>query len=161
MGLPHAILDAENQSVGEHGEATLGKALELALAEWRGGNRDRELRLHLLFLAWYCNLEPPSVTGFGAWLEASQWLPQICEDVYATLADGIEDDPECLYVVGLMAGIAPWCLGRDEELWRSRSDEFQRRCRALRPHGLDAAIFAGRGAYGEYFRGHVTLKGGL
>lgn len=116
MGLPRAILDAENRSVGQDGEPTLAEALKLALAEWRAGNRDRELRLHLLFLAWYCNLEPPSITGLEDWLTASESLPQVCEDVYATLADDIMEDPECLYVVGLMASIAPWCLGQDDAM---------------------------------------------
>lgn len=65
MGVPRAILDLENRSVGAHGEPTLGRALELAAAEWRSGNRDRELCLHLLFLSWYCNIEPPHLTGFS------------------------------------------------------------------------------------------------
>lgn len=51
MTLPQAILDLENRSLGVQGEPTLGRALELALAEWRAGSRDRELRLHLLFLS--------------------------------------------------------------------------------------------------------------
>jgi len=160
MGLPPAILELENRSVGPEGEPTLGKALELAVLEWRAGNRDRELRLHLLFLAWYCNVEPPFITGFAEWLTASNSLPGVCEQVYATLADGIMDDPECLYVIGLMAQIAPWALG-DEAAWHSRSENFRRRYRALLPHGLDPALFAGRGAYGEYFGNQACAKGGF
>ena len=114
MSIPQAILDLENRSLGSHGEPTLGSALALAVAEWNDGNRDRELRLHLLFMCWHCNLEPPHLTGFDEEVMSSADLPKLFHDVYETFADGIADDAECLYVVGLMrAQLSPWLLGAD------------------------------------------------
>src|SRR5438046_8323469 len=103
MGILAAILALENRSIGENSERTLGSALQLAVAEWSAGNRDRDLRLHLLFLCWYCNLEPPHITGFDEAVINSEELAQLFHDVYVTFADGIMNDAECLFVVGLIA----------------------------------------------------------
>jgi hypothetical protein len=96
MSLPQAILDLENRNVGDHGEPTLGAALALAAAEWRSGNRDRELCLHLLFLSWYCNLEPPHLTGYRQTAFPSGELSELFHDVYTTFADQVFEDAECL-----------------------------------------------------------------
>jgi hypothetical protein len=85
MSLPPAILELENRNVGRHGEPTLGAALGLAVAEWRAGNHDRELRLHLLFLSWYCNLEPPHLTGLSESAKQSAQLPELFHEIYETL----------------------------------------------------------------------------
>ncbi len=160
MSLPIAILELENRSLGETGEPTLGPALRVAIREWQSGNRDRELRLHLLFLAWYCNLEPPHLTGLNEDEVLSASLPELFHDVYETFSSTILDDPECLYVVGLMASLSPWLLGEDVATWQARSDSFRSRYRHLVPNGLSAAHFEGRGAYGDYFAGQVEVPGG-
>jgi hypothetical protein len=161
MSLPPAILELENRSIGAAGEPSLGKALELAIAEWHSGNRDRELRLHLLFLCWYCIVEPPHLTGFDESVTPSTGLPQLFNDVYNTFADGIMDDVECLYVVGLIAQLTPYLLGGDVTTWEARSMQFRRRYRILLPNGLAPAYFEGRGAYGDYFSGQVIVSGGF
>lgn len=161
MSFPKAILDLENRSVGAREEPTLGDALELAAAEWRSGNRDRELRLHLLFLCWYCSLEPPYLTGLNESRVPSTDLPRLFQDVYSSFADGIQDDTECLFAVGLMAQLAPWALGEDVQTWESRSAAFRARYRSLAPAGLSPALFQGRGAYGDYFSGQVVVPGGF
>jgi hypothetical protein len=126
VGLPQTILDLENRSLGSHGEPTLGPALQLAVIEWRLGNRDRELRLHLLFLSWYCNLEPPHITGFVERAVSSADLPTIFAEVYETIAAGILDDSECLYVVGLVATLSPSLLGgADAETWEREVVSFR------------------------------------
>jgi hypothetical protein len=157
VGLPQEILERENRSLGSHGEATLGRALELSVSEWRRGNLDRELRLHLLFLAWYCNVEPPPLTGFIGDAVNSSELPQIFGEVYETFADQILENPECLYVVGLMA-LSPWPLGDDVAIWEARSEEFRKIYRELVPDGLPSSQFTGRGAFGEYFAEHGALQ---
>jgi hypothetical protein len=161
MTFPRAILDLENRNVGADGEATLGLALDLAATEWRSGNRDRELRLHLLFLSWYCNLEPPHLTGFNQTSFPSDDLSQLFHDVYESFENEILDDVECLYVVGLMAMLTPYLLGDDEATWEARSVAFKERYRLLAPKGLTAAHFEGRGAYGDYFAGQVVVPGGF
>ena len=161
MSFPQAILDLENRSIGAQGEPTLGSALELALAEWQTGNRDRELRLHLLFLCWYCTLEPPYLTGISKSRAASTGLPRLFQDVYASFADGILNDAEVLFTVGLMAQLAPWALGDDVSTWESRSEAFRERYRSLVPAGLSPALFQERGAYGDYFAGQVVVPGGF
>ena len=161
MGLPQTIIDLENRYVGKTGEPTLGRALELAEAEWRSGNSGRELRLHLLFLIWYCNVEPPFLTGFNGSAIPGSRLALLFHEVYETFAGEIMDDVECLYVVGLMALIAPWALGGDVAMWEARSEAFKTRYRILRPGGLSPAHFEGRGAYGYYFSGQVAVPGGF
>jgi hypothetical protein len=161
MSFPGTILDLENRSIGVRGEPTLGHALELAVDEWRRGNRDRELRLHLLFLTWYCNLEPPHLTGYDESHVPSTDLPSVFQEVYRSFADGIQNDLECLYVVGLIAQLSPWLLGEDVPTWEARSAAFRARYRSLAPKGIDAAHFEGRGAYGDYFAGQVVVSGGF
>jgi len=161
MSLPPAMLELENRSLGAAGEPTLGRALELATAEWRSGNRDREFRPHLLFLSWYCNLEPAHLTGLDESVTSSAALPRLFHDVYETFAKGIMNDVECLYVVGVMATLSPWLLGDDVGTWEARSKEFRRRYRTLMPDGLAPAHFEGRGAYGDYFSDQVVAPGGF
>lgn len=161
MNWPDTILALENQSLGAHSEPTLGQALRLAIDEWDAGNRDRELRLHLLFLAWYCNLEPPHLTGCDDTVVPSARLPAVFSAVYETFAESILDDAEALYVVGLIATLTPWLLGGDHEVWEARSRDFRARYRALVPEGLPPSTFEGRGAYGDYFAGQVQVLGGF
>ncbi len=161
MSWPDTILALENRSVGAHGEPTLGEALVLAIREWEAGNRDREFRLHLLFLAWYCNLEPPHLTGFDEAAVPSARLPEVFSAVYDTFAGSIQDDAEALYVVGLIAQLTPWLLGGNHEIWEARSREFRARYRALVPEGLEPSTFESRGAYGDYFAGQVQVPSGF
>ena len=160
MSILDTLIQIENRSIGRDGEPTLGDALVLALDEWRSENRDRELRLHLLFLAWYCNIEPSHLTGLNKTNIATTELPDIFQNVYATFADGIADDAEALYVVGLMALVSPWLLGEDVPTWEARSKEFKVLYRNLLPEGIDPDRFEGRGAYGDYFAGQAVVEGG-
>jgi len=114
MGVPQAILDLENRNIGDDSEPTLGPALELAAAEWRSGNRDRELCLHLLFLSWYCNIEPPHLTGYPQSAFPSPELSKLFNDVYETFEARVVRDAECMYVIGLMALLTPELLGGDQ-----------------------------------------------
>ncbi|MDZ4257017.1 MAG: hypothetical protein U0994_00115 [Gemmatimonadales bacterium] len=147
--------------MGAHGEPTLGEALVLAIQEWDRGNREREFRLHLLFLAWYCQLEPPHLTGFDETTASSTRLPEVFSIVYETFAGSIMEDAEALYVVGLIALLTPWLLGGDHQTWEERSREFRARYRALVPKGLHPSTFEGRGAYGDYFADQVQVAGGF
>ena len=161
MALPESILMLENRSVGVWGEPTLGRAVELAIEEWRSGNRDREVGLHLLFLSWYCNLEPPHLTGYDESHSPSADLPLLFQEVYSPVAVGIMDDAELLFVVGLMASLSPWLLGEDVPTWENRCRAFRARYRQLLPDGLPPAHFYGRGAYGDYFAAQVVVEGGF
>ncbi len=163
---PDTILTLENRSLGPHGKPTLGQALELAIREWDAGNRDREFRLHLLFLSWYCNLEPPHLTGYDgstSFDEATgpSQLPGLFSAVYETFTDSVLNDVEVLYVVGLIATLTPYLLGGDVGVWEARSSDFRARYRALVPEGLSPSHFEGRGAYGDYFAGQVQVSGGF
>jgi hypothetical protein len=71
----------------------------------------------------------------------------------------IKSDAEMLYVVGLMANLFPYLLG-DEPEWESIAAEYQQSYRALVPEGLSPSVFAGRGAYGDYFAGQTSVVGG-
>ena len=78
--------------------------------------------------------------------------------VHDHFASTIQRDAEMLYVVGLMALLAPYLLG-DEATWTSRS-ELYRAARLRLPETLAPSVFEGRGAYGEYFAGQSSVAGG-
>lgn len=161
MSLPDAILQLENRHIGPDGEPTLGNALLLAIKEWRSGNRDRELRLHLLYLSWYCNLEPSHITGLDEDLSPLLILDSLFHNVYETFAANIQNDVESLFVIGIIAGISPWLLGEDIPTWDARRETFRLRTRELLPEGLYPTHFEGRGAYGEYFASQAAVIGGF
>lgn len=64
MTIPQEALDLESRHIGRDAEPTLAPAYEILKKHWQGGNRDRDLGLHLMFLAWYGQIEPGSLTGF-------------------------------------------------------------------------------------------------
>jgi hypothetical protein len=109
----------------------------------------------LLFLAWYCLSEPPSLTGFDT---ASSLNPsEYVQAVYASFEDTIEDDLELLLVIGIMAYLSPWAFGQHEATWLGRSVDFLARYRAS--EGLTSDHFATRGAYGTYFGHPLDVAG--
>ncbi|HEY2749357.1 MAG TPA: hypothetical protein VGL86_32285, partial [Polyangia bacterium] len=56
-------MELEQRSIGTRGAPALGDAYQVLREQWRAGDRDREVALHLMFLAWYLNIEPPFLTG--------------------------------------------------------------------------------------------------
>lgn len=161
MLLPPHILALENRAIGDHGEPMLGLALEACISLWHAGDRERELRLHLLFLAWYCNLEPAHLTGADSRSFGGSRLAELFFEVFQTFEQTIRDDPECLYVVGLMATLTPYLLGDTAAAWKARAASYRERYRQLLADGLDPDVFKNRGAYGDYFAGQVVVPGGF
>ena len=159
MPIPRDALELENAHRGPNGQPTLARAFSLLREAWRGGDRDRELALHLLFVCWYGLLEPEHITGFKDDEETANQLRRTFGEVHGYAEPGIERDPEMLYTVGLMANLAPWLLG-DLAEWEDRSNHYRRLYRALAPEGLDPAVFDGRGAYGEYFGSQARVPNG-
>ena len=152
MAIPVAALDLENRHIGPNGEPTLADAFGILRKQWELGDRDRELGLHLLFISWYGNAEPPSLTGFLNSPEAD--LQQTFSTVFNYFQPKIHGDAEMLFVIGIAAIVVPWALG-DEKVWEMRAREYLLRYRELMPNGLDPSVFRNRGYYGEYYRGHV------
>jgi hypothetical protein len=161
MAISEDGLALENESVGPHGRPTLGAAFEVFRGQWESGERDRELALHLMFLAWYLNVEPPHLTGLdearvpidslaAVFNAAHDWLLPTGTDT---------DDVEALYVAGLAARLFPWALG-EALLWAAKSEVYRTRYRQLAPSGISPAVFEGRGAYGDYFAGQARVAGG-
>ncbi len=61
---------AHNQPVAEverlyteGGQPSLGEAFRILRQQWLSGSRERDIALHLFFLAWYSFIEPPYLTG--------------------------------------------------------------------------------------------------
>jgi hypothetical protein len=104
-------------------------------------------------------MEPEHLTGFTNDSASLEELRLVFNEVHNFVRPEIERDSEMLYVVGLMANLAPWLLG-DYDEWEPRSTEYRRLYRALKPNGINPAIFDGRGAYGEYFQGQARVVGG-
>lgn len=151
----------ENQHAGPHGKPTLGAAYDVFRNQWESGERDRELALHLMFLAWYLYLEPAHLTGRDEARIPDGGLAEVFQAAHDWLLPrGAEtDDVEALYVAGLAARLCPWALG-EPSLWEARSEAYRARYRQLAPDGVSPAVFAGRGAYGEYFAGQARVAGG-
>ena len=169
MPIPNEALELENQWVNQMnpGKPTLGIVFNILKQEWLNNNRDRELGLHLLFLAWYGLVEPAFITGFETREDTkyilrdglTEELQLIFRQVHDYFEPMLYEDPEMLYVVGLMANIFPYVLGNSDE-WENRSVEYRKRHRKLLPNGVPPDVFKDRGAYGEYFYGHAKNKNG-
>jgi hypothetical protein len=162
MSINAKALELERQSLGPDGAPTLGPAYELLRDQWRSGERGRELALHLFFLCWYVNVEPPHRTGFDEQRVDEGELVAVINEIHDwLLPDGAaSDDVEALYVVGLPAQMFPWVLG-DDRLWTARSTAYRSRYRQLARDGLEPAVFNGRGAYGDYYGGQARVVGGF
>lgn len=162
MSINAKALELEKQSVGPDGAPTLGPAYVLLRDQWRSGERDRELALHLFFLAWYVSVEPPHLTGLDEQQLEEGELVAVINDVHGWLLPNgaATDDVESLYVVGLPAQMFPWVLG-ENRVWMARGAAYQRRYRQLAPDGLDPAVFDRRGAYGDYYASQIRVVGGF
>ena len=159
MTISAEALAAEEQAYRKDGTGTLAEAYHRLRRQWDLGDRDRELVLHLLFLAWYGLVEPDFITGFEGSDKVFESLRVTFNDVYSEMAPSCAGDAEFLWVVGLMAHLFPWVLGKPEE-WERVAAEFQAKYRSLAPQGLDPSRFAHRGAYGLYFGRQAAVIGG-
>ena len=159
MPIPQEALDLENRSVGVDGEPTLAEAYKILKECWLNGDRNRELGLHLTFLAWYGLVEPGHLTGFVESDELRRELNQLLTEVHTYFEPQIYQDAEMLYVVGLAAHMF-WFMFDDASAWKKRASEYRQRYHALAPNGIDPAMFQNRGAYGAYYAGQATVEGG-
>lgn len=157
MPIPVEALAFEDRFRGRKGEPTLAEAYRIIQAAWRGGDRDRELGLHLMFAAWLCLCEPLGLTGMGNVLAYTNENWHLADDLQTTFNEvhdyfraSIQDDAEMLYVVGLMAQLFPYMLG-DENEWEAVSKAYRKRYRELLPNGIDPNTFRNRSAFGYYF----------
>ena len=159
MGFPESAMIAEQQGWGNQGRQTLADAYHILKREWDGGNHEREVGLHLLFLSFYGLVEPQKFTGFREDEATYRALRTTFEQVHASFERPYANDAEFLYVVGLIANMFAEWLG-DAARWRQIAVDYRPRYRALAPAGLNPAVFTDRGAYGDYFRGHVQVADG-
>ncbi len=130
----------EDRNGGKHGEPSLGEALNLWRLRWTSGLRDRETALHLMFLSWYSCAEPPYFTG----LPCSGAFKEIFLEAFESLSGKESGDVEVCYVVGVMASLFPWCLGKDEH-WTQVGAELLRRVGLQDSLRIQGVTFANRG----------------
>lgn len=168
MPISQEAIDLENRSIGINGEPTLAAAYEILKEQWDNGDRDRELGLHLLFLAWFGSFEPRHITGFSKpWHERMRELLPVFAEVHAHFEPEIYQDVEMLYVVGLIANMYWHMLDADindietAKRWEKLSVKYHEQYRALAPNGIDPAIFLNRGAYGDFFEGQAKVEDGF
>jgi len=159
MPIPHEALDLENRSLGRNGEPTLAAAYKILKEQWVDGDRDREVGLHLMFLAWYGLVEPGHLTGFADGDELRRELNQTLTEVHTYFEPQIDQDAEMLYAVGLAAHMF-WFMFEDGSAWERRAIEYRQRYHALVPNGIDPGTFQNRGAYGAYYAGQASVEGG-
>lgn len=133
-------LALENEAIGPNGRPTIGGALDVFRTQWDAGERDRELALHLMFLAWYLSVEPPHLTGLDEVRTPVSSLASVFNAAHdRLLPTGTDtDDVEALYVAGLAAPLCPWVLG-ETSLWIARSEAYRVRYRQLMPGGISPA----------------------
>jgi len=159
MPIPSEALELENRSIGIDGEPTLAAAYDILKRHWRRGVRDRELALHLFFLAWHGLVEPSHLTGFSEQSDWSDGLNETLSEVHGYLELQLDDDAEILYVIGLAAHLF-WFMFRDSKVWEQRAIDYRRRYRTLAPNGIDPTTFRNRGAYGHYYAQQAAVKNG-
>jgi hypothetical protein len=87
------------------------------------------------------------------------YLKKTFNEVYSFFLPSIRNDPEMLYVIGLMAYLFSYNLGKTQE-WDKISDDYRERYRSFWPDGPDPTIFDNQGAYGVYFGGQARVKNG-
>lgn len=158
MGISEKALELELMSID--GAPSLAAAFAIHHHDWLMGPHDREVSLHLNFLAWYLIIEPEHLTGFADSRGSADMLARVFRATHdCLLPDGdASRDSEALYVTGLAAQMFPWALG-DEGAWMHRATRYRARYRELLPTGISPSVFEGRGAYGEYFAGQARAGG--
>lgn len=159
MGIPQEALELENRSIGVDGEPTLADAYAILREKWIAGDRNRELGLHLMFLAWYGMVEPPFLTGFFERNELNESLMQTFAEVHDFFEPNIGKDAEVLYAFGLAAHLFGFIFDQPKT-WELRAAEYRKLYRDAEPNGLDPNIFKDRGAYGDYYGHQARVKGG-
>ena len=117
------------------------------LAEWLNGSQTREGALRLLFLSWYSCSEPHYLSG----LEGVEPEEGLVDELFEFLGGEETQDVEVLFIIAVMGEVAAWCLGEGDR-WRRTANSFWSRLDGRVP---DQELFAGRGAYGEYFAHHI------
>ena len=113
----------------------------------------RELALELMFLAWWHWAEPDFLTGLSYTPEAIPLWRMLFQD----FGGEESDDPEFLFVAGVMLNVTPWALPGDEEANEKRAMRMQARSEKLRPQGFEPGYFHEDREYGEYFAHHSRL----
>ena len=157
MAFPAEALELENRNLGMDYEPTLAPAYKILKSAWDSGNRDREVGLHLMFIAWYGIVEPSHITGFTETPEEKHELSDVLFEIHEYFKDKIQNDAEALYAFGLMANMF-WFMFERDEYWEPIGPSYKKRYRELEPGGLDPSIFKNRGAYGEYYEGQVNAS---
>lgn len=148
--LPREVRLLEERSLGAQGEATLAEAYGLLLNYWRSGSRDRDIGIHLLFLSWYLMREPGQKTGLREEDQTHKELQSTFVEVRSRFAKPLAEDAEFLFVVGVMAQLAPQLLG-DPKFWTELSEDYLARYGLLCPQGISGDTFDESNAYGNYF----------
>jgi hypothetical protein len=148
------IAQIEARYAGPNGQPALGDALLLLLQRWGSGARDRETALRLMFLAWYSCAEPAHLTGLPT---EGLAVREILTETMNALGGPSSSDAEALWVMSIMVEFEPWLWG-DPSTWASIGIQLRQRALQLRPQGFTPELFAGRGAYGEYFA-HLARRG--
>ncbi|MEO6688682.1 MAG: hypothetical protein ABIS07_13830 [Dokdonella sp.] len=140
------ITAVENRYVCAGRLPSSGEALDLILARWQVGGRDRETALRLMFLSWYSQTEPPYLTGLSGDLDTKI----LFGEAFKALGGAQTNDPEVCFAVGTMATVFPQSLGVESQ-WQVVGQRLLARAAALAPEGVRRESFIGRGAYGAYF----------
>lgn len=123
---------------------------------WAVDAISRELALQLMFLAWWHWAEPDLLTGLSYAPEAMPLWRMLIEDFGGEKSD----DPEFLFVAGIMLEITPWAFPGDEDANVKLAMRMRARSKHLRPQGFEPGYFDERREYGEYFAHHSRVANG-
>ncbi len=94
----------------------LRRLSEILKEQWQNGERDREIGLHLMFLAWYGMIEPEHLTGFSESANSTQELNEIFAEIHDYFESQIYQDAEMLYAFGVAAHMF-WYMFDETNIW--------------------------------------------
>ena len=101
----------------------LGEAYKGLKARWQSGKRDTFTALHLIFLSWYAQIEPPAHTGLEADDDREELL---CEALQFLRKEGYGSE-SLRKLLLVMNEVAPWAFDSSEtaaqELAQSHSGQ--------------------------------------
>ncbi len=143
MNWPDTILELEGEALASMASRRSVKHSRLPLSSGMRGTATASFGFISFSLAWYCNIEPPHLTGWDEFICPPTDLPGLFSAVYDTFVASILNDVEVLYVVGLIAQLTPWLLGGEVGTWELRSREYLARCRVLVAQRPSPVLFRG------------------
>ena len=134
------------RSPQSHASTNSWEELRFLEASWQSGDFNAEAALEVLFLSWYCVVEPPSCTGMPRQFEPAY----LFQGALQYLGGPTTQNAEACALLAVMAEQYPWCMGVSEQEWVQLAPILKARALSLCPKALEPTRYSGRGSFGRY-----------